>query len=217
MSKKAYIVNIIVNSVVVALMIVAILMMFFGTPGVLASTRWSAFKYFTIQSNCFAGLAALASLIYILVKKGKDYPGWLSVIKLTSTVSVAITFFVVIIYLGPIYSYPLLFQNANLFLHGIIPVLAMLAYMITEPKVKLKFVMNLYSFLPVLVYGIIYLVNVAVHNDYGNYKGWDWYLFGYYGLGIGFCFLIGLLIISFGLSVGFYFIQQKTTIKALHE
>ena len=217
MNKKVWITNIVVNSLVVALTIVAVLLMFFGDPNVLASSRWSAFKYFTVQSNVFAALASLLSLIYLIFKRKEEYPGWITVIKLVSTVGVAITFFVVIIYLGPIYTYPLLFQKANLFLHGIIPVLAMLAICLTEPKMKLRFTMNLYSMLPVTIYGIAYLINVAANNDYGNYHGADWYAFGTYGLGIGFLCLFIIIALSFGLSVGFYFLHQKTRIKALHE
>ena len=217
MSKKVFITNIITNSIIVMLMIVAVLLMFFGDPGVLASSRWSAFKYFTIQSNLFAGLASLASLIYILVKKDEEYPGWLVVIKLVSSVSVGVTFTVVMTYLGAVYGYPLLFNNANLYLHGIIPVLAMTFFALFEPKTKLRFTMNLYSLLPVTIYGIFYLTNVAIRNDYGNIKGADWYAFGAYGLGIGFLCLFIIIVMSFGISVGLYFLHQKTSIKKLHE
>ena len=216
MSKKVFITNIITNSIIVALMIVAVLLMFFGEAGVLASTRWSAFKYFTIQSHVFAGLASLFSLIYLLVKKGEKYPGWLIVVKMVSSVSVGVTFTVVMTYLGAVYGYPLLFNNANLYLHGIIPVLAMTFFALFEPKTKLGFIMNLYSLLPVIIYGIFYLTNVAVRNDYGNIKGADWYAFGAYGLGIGFLCLFIIIVMSFGISVGLYFLHQKTTIKKLH-
>lgn len=217
MNKKIWITNIITNSLIVALMIVAVLMMFFGDGGVLASSRWSSFKYFTIQSNVFAGLASLFSLIYILVKRKEEYPGWLAVIKLVSVTSVGVTFVVVMTYLGAVYGYPFLFNRANLFLHGIIPVLAIVFYILFEPKMKLKFTMNLYSMIPVTIYGIIYLANVAAKNDYGNYKGADWYAFGTYGLGIGVLCLFIIIILEFGLSVGIYFLHQKTTIKKLHE
>lgn len=217
MNKKVYIINIIANSIIVALMIVAVLLMFFGEAGVLASTRWSSFKYFTIQSNVFAGLASLFSLIYLLVKKGEKYPGWLIVVKMVSTVSVGVTFTVVMTYLGAVYGYAKLFNNANLYLHGIIPVLAMVFFALFEPKAKLKFTMNLFSLLPVTIYGIAYLINVAVRNDYGNIKGADWYAFGAYGLGIGCLCLFIIIVMSFGISVGLYFLHQKTTIKKLHE
>ena len=217
MSKKVRITNIITNSIIVALMIVAILMMFFGSEGVLSSTRWKVLKYFTIQSNLFTGFASLASLIYLLVKKDEEYPGWMVVVKLTSVVSVGVTFTVVMTYLGAVYGYPLLFNNANLFLHGIIPVLAMTFFALFEPKAKIRFTMNLYSMLPVTIYGIAYLINVAARNDYGNIKGADWYAFGAFGLGIGFLCLFIIIVMSFVISIGLYFLHQKTRIKKLHD
>ena len=216
MNKKVWNANIIVNALVVLLMILAVLLMFFGELGVLASTKWSSFKYFTVQSNVFAGVSSLLSFIYLL-RKNKEYPGWLVVVKLTSAVSVGITFLVVMTYLGAVYGYPLLFNNANLFLHGIIPVLALVSFALFEPKMPIKFKMNFYSLLPVTLYGIAYLINVAVKNDYGNYKGADWYAFGTYGLGIGILCLFILIVVSFLLSIGLYFLHQKTSIKKLHE
>lgn len=217
MNKKLWITNVIINSLIFVLLIVAVLLMFFGDPGVLASSRWSAFKYFTVQSNVLAGLSSLLSVIYLLTHKDKEYPGWIAIIKLVGAVSVGVTFTVVMTYLGMIYGYVLLFQKANLFLHGIIPVMSMAAFAITEPKMKLRFTMNLYSLLPVTLYGIPYLINVAVKNDYGNYKGADWYAFGTYGLGIGFLCLFIILVMSFAISVGLYLLHQRTRIKALHE
>ena len=217
MSKKVRITNIITNSIIVALMIVAVLMMFFGSEGVLSSTRWKVLKYFTIQSNLFTGFASLVSLIYLLVKKDEEYPGWMVVVKLTSVVSVGVTFTVVMTYLGAVYGYPLLFNNANLFLHGIIPVLAMTFFALFEPKAKIRFTMNLYSMLPVTIYGIAYLINVAARNDYGNIKGADWYAFGAFGLGIGFLCLFIIIVMSFVISIGLYFLHQKTRIKKLHD
>ena len=217
MSKKVRITNIITNSIIVALMIVAVLMMFFGSEGVLSSTRWKVLKYFTIQSNLFTGFASLVSLIYLLVKKDEEYPGWMVVVKLTSVVSVGVTFTVVMTYLGAVYGYPLLFNNANLFLHGSIPVLAMTFFALFEPKAKIRFTMNLYSMLPVTIYGIAYLINVAARNDYGNIKGADWYAFGAFGLGIGFLCLFIIIVMSFVISIGLYFLHQKTRIKKLHD
>ena len=216
MNKKLWLTNIIVNSLIAALTIVGVFLMFFGDDGALSSARWEAFKYFTVQSNLFAAASAVISLVY-LFKKNKEYPSWLTIFKLTSTVSVAITFFVVIIYLGPIYSYPLLYRNANLFFHAIVPALAMLQFALIEPKAKFSFKLNLFSLLPVSVYGTFYLINVAARNDYGNYKGADWYAFGTYGLGIGILCLLILIAFSFVISIGLYFLHQKTTIKKLHQ
>ena len=217
MSKKNWTINVVVNSLIIALTIVAILLMFFGDPGVLASTRWDAFKYFTTQSNLFVAITSVISLIYLLFKKDKPYPTWLTVVKLTSAVSVGVTFTVVFAYLDFVYPIALLFHNANLFLHGIIPVIAMVAFAILEPKAKLNWKLNFHSLFPVSIYGTFYLINVAAKNDYGNYKGADWYAFGTYGPWIGILCLSVILAISLAISFGLYLLHQRTLIKKLHE
>ena len=216
MNRKLWLINITVNSLICILTIIGVFLMFFGNDGALASSKWEAFKYFTVQSNLFAGATSVISLVY-LFNKEKEYPSWLTILKLTSTVSVAITFFTVIIYLGPIYGYPFLYKSANLFFHAIVPALAMLQFALIEPKAKLSFKLNCFSLLPVSVYGTFYLINVAIRNDYGNYKGADWYAFGTYGLGIGILCLVILIAISFVVSICLFFIQQKTKIKKLFE
>ena len=216
MSKKSWIINVTTNSLIVVLTIVAILLMFFGDPSVLASTRWEAFKYFTVQSNVFAAITALISLIY-LFKKNKSYPVWLITTKLVSSVGVGVTFTVVIVYLVQIYPIELLYNNANLFLHGIIPVLAIASFVLLEPKAKINFKVNFFSLLPVGIYGTFYLINVAANNDFGNYNGADWYAFGKFGVWIGLLSLSIILIMSFAISVGVYLLHQKTRIKCFFE
>lgn len=217
MSKKNWIINVVVNSLIVTLTIVAILLMFFGDPGVLASTRWEAFKYFTVQSNVFAMITAAISLIYLLFRKDKEYPVWLTVAKLTSAVSVGVTFTVVFVYLDFIYPMDLLFHSANLYLHAIIPVLAMAGFALVEPKCKLNWKLNFHSLFPVSLYGTFYITNVAVRNDYGNYEGADWYAFGTYGIGIGLVCLSVILAMSLAISFGLYLLHQKTRIKWFFE
>ena len=216
MNKRVWLTNVIVNAVIVILTIIGIFLMFFGPGGALANSRWEVFKYFTVQSNLFAAITAGISLFYLLFKKDKEYPGWLIITKLTSAVSVAITFFVVIIYLGPIYGYPFLYSGANFLFHGLIPALAMAAFATIEPKRTIKYLHNLFSLIPVAIYGTVYMINVAAHNDFGNYQGADWYAFGTYGIGIGIAFLFGIIAMEFIISNGLYFLHQKTTIKKLH-
>ena len=215
MSNKSRIINIIFNALIVALTIIAILMMFFGDGGALASSKWEAFKYFTVQSNLFAAISSAISLIYLIFKKDKEYPTWLITTKLVTTLGVAITFFVVIVHLGPIYGYALLYAKEQLFLHAIIPLLAMINFTLIESKNKMSFKLTFYSFLPIAIYGSVYMINVACNNDWGNIKGADWYAFGSYGPGIGFVFLISLLAISYLIALGFYLLHQKTKIKFL--
>ena len=217
MNKKLYIANIIFNSLIVACTIAAIIMMFTSNGGTLQSSSWTSLKYFTVDSNILMGVTSAISLFFLIFKRHNPYPTWVAVIKMIGTTGVSLTFIVVFTYLASIISLAILLENANLFMHLIIPVLAIISFIFVEPKVKLKFKYNFFPILPVVIYSLGYLINVASKNEYGNFKGADWYGFGQYGLGIGFIFLFGCIAIAFGVSVGLYFLHQKTKIKALHE
>lgn len=209
-------INFVSNALIVALTGAAIFSMFLGKGGILAPTGWTSFKFFTVQSNVFVGFTSLLSVIFLFRKDGK-YPNWLVPLKMIATVAVGVTFTTVVVYLGPIYSYPLLFEGTNLYMHLIIPVLALITFVLLEPRQKLKFRFNFINLLPVIIYGTCYLINVAVHNDYGNYYGADWYAFGTYGLGIGLVCLSVLLLVVFAISVGLYFAHQKIAFKGIHK
>ena len=218
MNKKLRIINICVNSLIVVLAIVAVFLMFFGNDGILSSSRWKAFRYFTVQSNLFMAITSAISLYYLIFKLEK-YLTWLTITKLVATSGVAVTFLTVLFYLTPLLGSQAgqLYLHANLFMHVLIPVIAIVLTTMLEPKKEYRFLMNLYSMLPVTIYGIIYLSCVAAFDDYGNVDGWAWYAFGKYGLGIGALCLGMIIAMSFGLSVAMYIIQKKTKIKSIHE
>ncbi len=216
MSKINRILNIVINSLLIVLTIVAVFLMFYGENGVLTASRWKAFRYFTVQSNLLVGIVSGISLFYLIFFKDK-YPLWLVICKLAAVTSVAVTFMTVMVYLGPLMGYDKVFLNANLFMHLIIPLLSIAHFILIEPKIEFKFIQTLYAIIPVSLYGIIYQINVAAHNDYGNIDGYDWYGFGTYGLGIGMLALIGTISMGFGLAVAIYFPYQKTKIKKFHE
>lgn len=216
MNEKLRIYNFVNNVLLVALVIAAVLAMFFGSSGVLSAKHWLSFKYFTVDSNVFVGISSLISLFY-LRKRNCQIPKWLMLFKLASTVSVGITFFTVMGYLGPLMGYDQVFLNANLYMHLIIPLLSMISFVLLEPKLDLKFNANLFAIIPVTVYGVFYQINVAAHNDYGNIEGADWYAFGTYGLGIGLVVLLVTIAMGFGISVLIRFLYKKIKIKSLHE
>lgn len=208
MNKKTYILlNIISNSVIFILMVTAFIMMFFFAQSeALAGSGWNALKYFTVLSNIYMGLISLISIIFIVMKKDSKI---LSIIKLTSTTSVTLTFMTVMAYLGPIYGYGLMFEGANLFMHLIIPVLAILHWLFLEPKRDdLKFIYSIYSIVPMILYGIVYLSNITYHGGYGN-KNYDWYFFAAKGLGLGLVMFLIMIIVTYVFSIALYFGYKK--------
>ena len=208
MNKKIYkIINIAANLLIFLLMVVAVIVMIYvRESGALQESSWSALKYFTVLSNIFAGLTALMSAIYLFIDRKSIL---LNVLKFASTVSVALTFLTVILFLGPIYGYGLMYQNANLFMHLIVPVLAILQLLLLEERDEnLNFITNFYAVVPMIAYGIFYMTNVIYHGGYGDIN-YDWYQFAAKGLGLGLVSFLVMAIVTFLISLLLYLGYKK--------
>ena len=182
--KIAFILNII-NAI---LTLIASIMMFTGFKFmkdylVLESSRISMLKFFTVESNILMGLVSLlfAYKEYNVLKGTKkeltrrDY-----IIKLSATSAVALTFFVVFLYLGPITEYGMIamIANSNLFFHLIIPVLSMITFIFFEKTNKIDFKYTLFGVFPALLYAIFYISNIIFHMENGKVSPvYDWYWF----------------------------------------
>ena len=114
------------NILIVLMTIAACIIMFtgfkfmHGYPTILQSTKIGMLRFFTVQSNLFAGIVSLIFAIkeiQILRGKTSELSKRMYVLKLMSSTAVGLTFFVVFAYLGPItpYGVPALLMNANLF------------------------------------------------------------------------------------------------------
>ena len=87
------------------------------------------YEYYTVDSNILCLVSSLLMVIFLL--KNKKIPRWLSFFKYISTVSLAITFIVVIFILIPMTSFNfkyLLFENALLYQHLLCPILAIITF-----------------------------------------------------------------------------------------
>ncbi len=217
LNKKATILNIISNSVITILVIVGFIIMWnTKDPNTLSAGKWGSLKFFTVQSNILMAIGCVVSLFYLIFKKDK-YPLWVIALKISGLISVTITFMTTMLYLAPLMGLLAVLKGANLFFHLIVPLIAIAHYCLLEPKIKYPAWFLVFGASPVTIYGIAYLINVVVHNDFGNAKGADWYMFGAKGIGPGIGVLLGLIAIAIGLSMLFRLIHQKTKIKKLFE
>lgn len=197
--------NIVSNILIVLLVLAAIIWMFFSvnTEGSsLVASGFECFKFFTVDSNVLMGIASLLSLIFILIKKESVF---VPVFKYIATASVTLTFLTVMFYLGPVFGMLSMLQGPNSLMHLVIPVIAIVHLLFLEPKLEVyKKRYILFSAIPMVIYGIIYLINVAANNGYGNVN-YDWYFFGSFGIGIGFLMYIGMLGFSLIIGTALYF------------
>ncbi|MBR4711329.1 MAG: hypothetical protein IKP10_04800 [Clostridia bacterium] len=157
--------------------------------GSLDGFGWSILKYFTVLSNIFQGLVSLVTCAWLVF--GSERPSRpLILLNYAAAVSVGLTFFTVMIWLGPFYGYAAMFVGSNLHFHLIVPVLSMLTWcLLTEGRITAREI--LFGLIPMLLYGMWYIGNMAVNGIPGN----DWYAFargGWGGAAVSFVLMIAL-------------------------
>ena len=210
-NKKKYKISIILNCTIVLFVIVASIMMFSGyrfmngDELVLESSKLGMFKFFTVDSNIFMGIISLIFVIYeikLLNRKINDIPNWLYNLKLMATTGVTLTFFVVLVYLGPLVSsMRLMFMNSNLFFHLFVPVFSIISFILYEKNNKLKLINTFYGLIPVVLYTLFYLFNVLIHIENGIVSTkYDFYWFVQKGMWTSIIVIPLMLIITYCIS-----------------
>ena len=212
---KNKIIPLVSNCLIFLMMLSSIIWMFFSdTSGLLISNGWEMLKYFTVLSNILIGAVSLASFILLLINK---YPEWFKILKYSSTNAVTLTLLVVLFYLGPTMGMREMFVDSLIFLHLLTPLFSIVHLLFFEEKLENpKFIFTFYAAIPMFLYGIFYLTNIAVNNGYGNLK-YDWYLFSQFGFGIGIVMFFAVLLFTYGVGVLLYLGYTKIKIKTSKE
>lgn len=170
--------SIIIN-IAIFLTTLTILILYFRQDG-----RWQvdkgrkAFRFFTVLSNTFCAIAALAMAVSQI---GGAVPRPVLLMKYLATVSVTVTLATVFLFLGPTMGgYRDLLKGDNLYMHLIGPVLAILSYAFLEKR-EMAFPTALTGLIPVALYGGMYLYRVVYAPEdrrwedfYGFNKGGKW-------------------------------------------
>lgn len=207
---KLFIASFVANILVFLFVLVGTILMFVVHAKALASNTLEVAKYFTFQSNIFMGIVAFIYGFYqVLIFKGKkkEIPSVLRVFNFVGVVALSITFTVVIIFLGPLYGYPIMYNGANLFYHALAPLMAMINFMFLEKEGQIKFKETFFGVVPLFLYGIVYLSVVVALKAYGDLKI-DFYGFGAQGPGWGLFYFVILLHLAYGLGFLMYFINR---------
>ena len=132
------------------------------------------FRMFTVNSNILAALSSFVVIPYAIDgirKKEYSLPNWVVVFMMTGTTAVSLTFLVSLFILSPVKGFVLIFTGSRFFLHGLCPILNILAFcvFVTSHKVKIK--ETFYSLIPVAIYAILYFIMVVVVTV--ERDGWD--------------------------------------------
>ena len=140
-------------------------------------TGFGALRYYTLLSNLFCALAALALGLALI---GGDVPHWIWLWKYIGTAAVTVTLLTVLVFLGPAMGYKALLSGRDLYLHLIGPLLAIVSFCFFEKR-PMGFGTALAGMLPVLLYGPLYLYKIRYAPEgrrwddfYGFNKNGKW-------------------------------------------
>ncbi len=144
-----------------------------GGEGNMTSGGTSCFRYFTIDSNILAALCCLLHAAFTLrfVLFDKPVPSFVSVLKFAGTAAVTLTFLTVVLFLGPIMGYGMMFAGVVLFLHLICPVLCFVSFCFFDEKQKMPPRFDLIGVIPAFVYGTLYMTMVIFVGQSAG--GWE--------------------------------------------
>ena len=209
-NNKLFIASFITNIITFLLVLTGVILMLTIGSSALGETNITVFKFFTFQSNLFMGIVAFIYAIFqllILLNKRDKLPHVLLVFNHVATAAVSLTFLVVVFFLGAIYGYNLMYTGANLFFHGLVPVLAMIKFMFIDKESEIKFSDTVYATIPPFLYGTVYLINVVVQNGFGDVNI-DFYMFGANGPVFGILTFLTILGVTFGFGLVLYFVHR---------
>lgn len=206
-----YKISLILNIIIILMVIGASIMMFTGfrfMPGeiILESNKLGMFKFFTVDSNLFMGVISLIFAIFeIRLLKGSinEIPKYMYILKLVATTGVTLTFIVVFAYLWPLVgSLYLMILNCNLFFHLLVPIFSMITFVFFERNNKISFKYSFYGLIPIIMYGLYYLINVLIHMDNGIVSPvYDFYYFVQNGVWTSIIVVPVMFIISYIISL----------------
>lgn len=171
----------ILNGTALSLNVIIVILTFYSivgmTTGSIAGNMTAgvrAFRYFTNLSNI---LVAVFSTMLIpfningLISGKYEVPKWLGVCKFVGTTAVTITFVTVVFFLGPTMGWTMMFDGPCLYLHALIPILAIISLLFVEVDNPVSFKLSIFGLAPSVIYSIIYLFAVAITKVWPDFYG----------------------------------------------
>ena len=180
----------------------------------------SVFYFFTVQSNIFIIAMAFLFLgheIICLINKKETINQVMLQIKFVATVAITITFLVFFTMLAPLMGVDYLKSFNNLSLHAIVPILAIVDFLVFDTDINLTYPKSLLCAIAPISYVIfVYAIGVPLKLEYAENLYFPYFFLDYqtngfffekgfgvipwiiillsaiYGLGFLYCFLIKL-------------------------
>lgn len=167
---------------------------FLGNDGEYHIDPLDRFNLFTTDSNIVCAAASLVIAIFdvkLITGQCKVIPFTVQIIKYIGTVSVFVTFIVVLTFLGPKLGYiNTLFMGTSVYMHLLGPLLAILSFCVLDQGRPLKKIWIFPGAATVFVYGVYYLIRY-VFNEPADSNYYD-----FYGFNIGGFWYISFIVMN---------------------
>ena len=132
------------------------------------------FCMFTVNSNILCAAAMAMVIPYTLDGlRTNNYhmPRWIVNLVYMGVTAVALTFLISLFILSPVKGFLLIFTGSRFFLHGVCPILAIVAFCFFMSEKRLRLRDSLLALIPVLIYAAVYVVMVVVVGE--EKGGWN--------------------------------------------
>ena len=140
------------------------------------------FCMFTVLSNILVAVGMSLVVPYTIDGLRKHYfhlPNWLIAFLLAGSTAVTLTFLVSLFILSPFKGFVLIFTGSRFFLHGVCPILSLIAFSFFISDHYVSFPECMLSLIPVFIYaGVYYILAVLIGEERGGWN--DFYGFATY-------------------------------------
>jgi hypothetical protein len=140
------------------------------------------FCMFTVLSNILVAIGMGLVVPYTIDGLRKHYfhlPNWLIAFLLAGATAVMLTFLVSLFVLSPFKGFILIFSGSRFFLHGVCPILSIIAFSFFISDHYVSYPECLLSLIPVFIYaGVYYILAILIGEENGGWN--DFYGFATY-------------------------------------
>lgn len=168
--------------------------MFHGTTtNQVTRSGFVSLRYFTVLSNLLMGFASVIAFVWEVLDLAKKretespHPVWLKVLMLAAVSSVTLTLMTVLLFLGPVFGYVMMFSGVSFYMHLITPLLSILTLAVFTMSDGLRFRSTFIAIVPMALYAIYYVGNILINGVGSGLSSNDWYgfmMWGYAGIPI---------------------------------
>jgi uncharacterized membrane protein YhfC len=171
------------------------------------------FAMFTVNSNILCGITMMLVLPYAIDALRTHVfrlPLWVVVTVFTGVTAVALTFLVSLCILAPVKGFVLIFTGSRFFLHGVCPVVAMIAFCFFISNHVISLRESVFALIPVMLYAMVYYFMVEILGP--DNGGWDDF-YGFLTRIPSWISLISFMPLTFGIASVLRVLHNKTSRK----